>query len=401
LNPRYSQEEFMTHKPVIVILLSLALLLSACNMPTAPTSTTAPMSSTLAAQTLQAMMTQVSNKTALPPVVTATPGAATPTTPPAAKPTNTKVPEATKPPAATFTSTPKPLPCDASAFVSDVTVPDGTTFTANATFVKTWRLKNIGTCTWTTSYAIVFTEGNALSTPAATNLSGNVAPNETIDISLKMTAPSTPGTYKGNWKLRNASGVVFGTGQSGTGAFFVEIKVAAPTSINGAYSFVDNFCSAEWSNASSPIPCATKSGSASGYVLRVDKPTLETGSLEDEAGLITVPQQTNDGVIRGKYPPIAIKAGDTFRTIVGCEYEAKNCKVRFQLDYQIDNGAVQTLGYWDESYDGNFTKVNIDLTSLADKNVRFILVIQASGSASGDRALWLLPRITRAAPPAP
>lgn len=388
----------MSKNPVIAVLLSLALLLSACNMPTSPTSTSAPVSSTLAAQTLQAMMTQVSGKATTPPLITATPRANAPTTTPA-QATSTKAPEEpTQPPAATSTSTPKPVPCDAAAFVSDVSVPDGSTFTSNTQFVKTWRLKNVGTCTWSTSYAVVFIEGNAMSTPAATNLPGKVAPNETIDISLTMTAPATAGTYRGNWKLRNASGVIFGTGQSGNGSFYAEIKVAAPTSINGSYSFVDNYCAAEWSNASNAVACTTKDGSASGFVLRLDKPVLETGASENEPGMITVPQQVNDGVIRGKYPPITVKAGDTFRSIVGCEYEASSCKVRFQLDYQVDNGAVQTLGSWDESSDGQFTKVTVDLTSLAGKNVRFILTILASGSAKGDRALWLLPRITRLAP---
>ena len=35
-----------------------------------------------------------------------------------------------------------PAGCDKAAFVADVTVPDGTLFTAGTTFIKTWRLKN-------------------------------------------------------------------------------------------------------------------------------------------------------------------------------------------------------------------------------------------------------------------
>ena len=52
--------------------------------------------------------------------------------------------------------------CDWAQFIADVTVPDGTTYTPGATFQKTWRLKNIGTCTWTTSYALIFDSGNQL-----------------------------------------------------------------------------------------------------------------------------------------------------------------------------------------------------------------------------------------------
>jgi hypothetical protein len=392
----------MSKKPFIIVLLSLALLLSACNMPTAPTSTSGPVSSTLAAQTLQAMMTQVAGKPTTAAQATATPNNPGPTKAPE-KATATKTPEPEKPAAPTITSTPKPTPCDAAAFVSDVTIPDGSTFTSGTQFVKTWRLKNTGTCTWSTSYAVVFTDGNAMSTPAATALPGSVAPNETIDISLTLTAPAANGTYRGNWKLRNATGVVFGTGTSGSGSFYAEIKVTAPTSINGSYSFVDNYCGAEWSNSANTFACTTKDNSASGFVLRLDKPVLENGATENESGLLTVPQQITDGVIRGKYPPVTIKDGDSFRAIVGCEHEASSCKVRFQLDYQIDNGAIQNLGKWDETYDSKFTNVNIDLTSLSGKNVRFILTVLSSGSAKGDRALWLFPRILRptAATPKP
>jgi hypothetical protein len=44
--------------------------------------------------------------------------------------------------------------CDAAAFVSDVTYPDGSDVTLGSTFTKIWRLKNVGTCTWTL-YALV------------------------------------------------------------------------------------------------------------------------------------------------------------------------------------------------------------------------------------------------------
>ena len=38
--------------------------------------------------------------------------------------------------------------CDWAQFITDVTVPDGAKYEPGATFKKTWRLKNIGTCTW-------------------------------------------------------------------------------------------------------------------------------------------------------------------------------------------------------------------------------------------------------------
>jgi len=62
-------------------------------------------------------------------------------------------------------STPPPAGCDRAQFISDVTVPDGTTFAPGAAFNKTWRLKNVGTCTWTTSYSLVFDSGEKMGGP--------------------------------------------------------------------------------------------------------------------------------------------------------------------------------------------------------------------------------------------
>jgi hypothetical protein len=73
-------------------------------------------------------------------------------------------------------STAQAATCDWAQFIADVTVPDGTTYAPGATFRKTWRLRNIGTCTWTTSYSLVFDSGAQMGAPAAVNFPSNVAP---------------------------------------------------------------------------------------------------------------------------------------------------------------------------------------------------------------------------------
>jgi len=101
-----------------------------------------------------------------------------------------------------------------------VTVPDDTVFSPNQTFTKTWRLKNTGTCSWTPSYAVAFSDGNSMNGPATQALVGNVNPGQTVDISVNLTAPADPGTYTGNYRLRNAAGLLFTK-------FYVRIKVQA------------------------------------------------------------------------------------------------------------------------------------------------------------------------------
>ncbi|HRQ24959.1 MAG TPA: NBR1-Ig-like domain-containing protein, partial [Anaerolineales bacterium] len=60
---------------------------------------------------------------------------------------------------------------DSAAFVSDVTVPDNTNLDKSEAFVKTWRVKNTGTCAWTDKYTLVFTSGEQMGAPDSKPLS--------------------------------------------------------------------------------------------------------------------------------------------------------------------------------------------------------------------------------------
>lgn len=66
--------------------------------------------------------------------------------------------------------------CDSAAFVSDVTIPDGTVIAPGAAFTKTWRIQNAGTCTWNTSYAVVFASGTQMGGASPQLLTADVAP---------------------------------------------------------------------------------------------------------------------------------------------------------------------------------------------------------------------------------
>ncbi len=189
-------------------ILVLAIALTSCNLPSQNAATESPNAIlTIAAQTVEASLTQAA--LANPP----TPHPVT-DTPPAPPPTATlAIPLPATLPPATATQN-----CDKAEFVTDVTIQDGTTLSPNENFVKTWRLKNIGTCSWTPSYKIAFDSGDAMSGPASQALTGNVNPGQTVDISVNLKAPASNGSYKGWWALRNAAGVTFTK-------FYVDIKV--------------------------------------------------------------------------------------------------------------------------------------------------------------------------------
>jgi len=201
-----------------VLVLALAVGLTGCNL---PVGTPTELPETIAYRTVEVQLTRVAET--LP---TAT------VEPPPILATFTQAPSFTPP--ATITSAPSitptiAVPCDRAQFVTDVTIPDGTDFAPGATFTKTWRLRNNGTCTWTSGYALVFDSGVALGGPASQQLTtGTVAPGQTIDVSVNLTAPAAVGTYRGNWRLRNASGAVFGIGPAGNLPFWVEVEVPPP-----------------------------------------------------------------------------------------------------------------------------------------------------------------------------
>ncbi len=291
-------------------------------------------------------------------------------------------------------STARAATCDWAQFVADVTVPDGTTYTPGATFRKTWRLKNIGTCTWTTSYALVFDSGEKMGAPSAANFPTNVAPGQTVDLSLDMTAPSAAGHYFGYWKLRNASGVIFGIGSTANKAFWVEINVGSSAGVG--YDFTANAASAAWSSGAGTLAFPGTDGDAKGFGVKLDKPKFESGVELGNAGLLMAPQNIYNGYIQAIYPAFRVQSGDRFQATIGCEYGATNCYVAYRLDYQIGSGAVRTFWTFRERYEGLTYNVNLNLNSLAGQDVKFILFISAYGNATGDRALWGNPIISRA-----
>src|SRR5512142_1703483 len=80
--------------------------------------------------------------------------------------------------------------CDHAQFVSDLTAPDGSTFATGTPFTKTWRLMNIGTCTWSTSYNLIWVGGDAIGAPASVKLPAEVPPGQMVELSVNVTAPA-------------------------------------------------------------------------------------------------------------------------------------------------------------------------------------------------------------------
>lgn len=367
-------------KKILIPILALATVLACGPFAAATPQPAATLNAlyTAAAETLNAMSTQGSYTVTAQPFASET----------------LSIPSGTPLVLATYTTVPPLQPvtrCDSASFVSDVTYPDGSTVAPGGVFSKIWRVKNIGTCPWNTSYSLVYVSGEKFGAPNAVALPGSVGPGQTVDIPVNLTAPSKGGSYTGYWKLRNASGVLFGVG-TGDASIYVDIKVAGYTV--GAYDLIANYCDADWENDSSNLPCPGSEGDNNGFVFVLNSPKTENGKSIGNA-LVTYPEKANDGMITGQYPAFKIETGDRFQTYIGCLEKANDCDMIYRLQYQIGNGDIKTLGQWHEVYEGDYYPINIDLSFLSGEKVKFILTVLANGSSHEDFALWITPRITR------
>ncbi len=370
----------------LLVILFLLAVLNACNFPASTPNAAGTLEAIYTAQaaTVQALQTQSI------PTDSELPTLSFPTLPPLL----TSTPETTQlyPTATSYQAAVPSSYCDWAAYIADVTVPDGTVFAPDTDFTKTWRLQNIGTCTWTPSYALVFASGTAMGA-STVNLPGYVNPGQYVDLSVNLTAPASRGDYRGYWMLRNAGGGVFGLGSSAQSPFYVDITVNGGTTT--VYDFAANYCNADWRSGAGDLGCPGNVNGKHGYAITYSDAQLENGSKSGQPGLLMVPEQTYNGYLQGYYPAFKVQDGDHFRSIINCQYLATGCNVIFRLDYQIGNGTVHTYWQFNEVYEGNYYTADVDLDGLAGQNVKFILTVLANGSYYNDAAMWVGPRIER------
>jgi hypothetical protein len=135
-------------------------------------------------------------------------------------------------PSATPTGTPS-SPCNRAQFLGDVNYPDGSEVLPGTPFTKTWRMKNIGSCTWTAEYSLVFNHGDRMDAPPSTPIAlGMVPPGAETTVSVDLVAPASKGTYQGYFFLRSPEGQLFGIGSDGLQSFRVKIVVKSPIPTN-------------------------------------------------------------------------------------------------------------------------------------------------------------------------
>lgn len=106
---------------------------------------------------------------------------------------------------------------DCLAFVSDLSIPDGTAVASGAQVSKTWRVRNCGTTNWSGLRAVRTAGGyGPTSFPVP-----QVAPGASVDLTVTISVPTMPGQARATYRLQAADG------HFAANSFWVEVTVHA------------------------------------------------------------------------------------------------------------------------------------------------------------------------------
>jgi hypothetical protein len=307
-------------------------------------------------------------------------------------PTDTPAPTETPVPP---TNTPAPPPakgyilCDSAQFLGDITIPDNTIIPPGSTIKKIWALKNTSKCTWDTDYKAVFVSGDLIGSPASVPLTLAVEPGGTavITVTFKVPPDRLNQDYVSFWKLSDPAGGTFGG--SNNKAFYVKFKTGE------TYNFLENSCSASWSNPSELLYCPPQKGDHKGYFYRENKPVLENGKTSSAPALVMAPQATANGQIKVRFSPIVVLSS-YLHTDIGCMHNNQACDVKMGISYSLDGGSETNINEWTETYDGLTTGIDINLMDLHlnNKAVSFIFYVKSNSTGSEQsEVFWLNPRL--------
>ncbi len=134
------------------------------------------------------------------------------------------------------TQTPPAVACNSAEYAGSTNWPDDSLVPPNYSFTKKWMLKNTGSCTWTTGYAVVFVSGTRLGETTAVSLPVSVAPNQIVTVSVPLVSPQYGGYYTSYWMIRSDQNQIFGVGLTHDQPFWVKIRlfnIITPTTSGG------------------------------------------------------------------------------------------------------------------------------------------------------------------------
>lgn len=130
--------------------------------------------------------------------------------PTAPLPTLTPIPEIyVPPPTPTFTPTPVGPCVNDLQFISDLTVPDGTSVAAGSSIDKQWLVENTGACDWDATYYLIWVGGDQMGAGQKQALYPARAGTQAT-LRIVFTAPHSYGEVESSWQAVSPGGILFG-----------------------------------------------------------------------------------------------------------------------------------------------------------------------------------------------
>ena len=289
----------MGKKSLFSILIAMLIIATACNFPFIVSNAEDKVNDAIA-ETVDAMLAQTEAAATYTPLPTFTP-----------LPTYTPYPHKPSKPK----WQPSPYPCNQAQFISE-TVKDNTEFEPGETFTKSWRLKNIGTCTWNPDYRLVFYSGDRMDGPKYQDLDEYIEPGETVDILIDLEAPEDEGTYTGYWKLQTDDGYYF-------------YRVYAQIEVEGTFAVTGVVLDADPNTYSGACP----------DTITVD---MDADITSSAAGKVTYRWEASNGVISDWY---SIKFSEKGTETVSYDWDIDiSADETFTIELYVDNPNHQSFG---------------------------------------------------------
>jgi hypothetical protein len=225
----------------LMLALVLTIIVSACGASAKQTPTLDPAAVyTQVAATVQAGIMQTQAAMSSPTVApTNTPSPTVAITPSITSSSLTPIPTLTQY-IPSSGSTPPSATGDDLKWIADVSYPDCSVLSPGEEFVKTWKVQNSGTSTWTKDYYLLWTDiknydpnnYKKVVVQSEKKLGEEIKPGDQVELDMKIVAPDTNGVYKIFYVMMNPnvkySAARIGFGESLWVLFVVNDTPATP-----------------------------------------------------------------------------------------------------------------------------------------------------------------------------
>jgi serine/threonine protein phosphatase PrpC len=309
-------------------------------------------------------------------------------------------------------SSPTPIPtiaipagCENKArFAGDLTVSDGTEFAAGEAFEKAWSVINYGSCPWGGGYTVRFKDGDIMGAAERIPLLTTVELEATGVVSIPMSAPDLPGTYRGNWQLFDLTGQPFGPD------LYVEIKVVPgivrldDSQLTTLYDFILNATQARWTAGDVAYTVSNASIDRNLVIpapqgIVVIGPTELRGNVASPANVLMTHPHQELGLIEGVYAvDVPLQSNDVLIGSLGLPKAAaiNDDGVTFEVIFKPNGAADQLLLSKLVKYEESPVSIRQALTNIPPGQPGvFILRVKGGQSLSFDWATWIELRLVR------